>query len=169
MMRERGLHVDHTTIYRWAQRYASLMREMETERWLRRLLDVLEGKVGVPDGPINPSRTVNIDPMFVAEHPPLIGREMWVDVNVRQIRNMGTKGWLRQLLDVLNGDIVTTEEVGLAPSAARSVTEHPAIMKHTRYEIRSCTIFLFYGIYSHMAPSCERFSLRCAGRHSVSS
>ena len=40
---------------------------------------------------------------------------MWVDVNVMQIRNMGAEGWLRQLLDVLTGDIVTAEEVGFAP------------------------------------------------------
>jgi hypothetical protein len=30
------------------------------------------------------------------------------------IRNTGAEGWLRQLLDVLGGDIVTAE-VGLAP------------------------------------------------------
>jgi len=40
---------------------------------------------------------------------------MWIDVNVMQLRNMGAEGWLRQLLDVLNGDIVTAEEVGFAP------------------------------------------------------
>lgn len=99
----------------WVQANASLMREMGSERWLRHLLDVLEGKVAAPEQPINPSQAVNIDPLFAAEHPPLIGREMWVDVNVMQIRNMGTEGWLRQLLDVLNGDIVTAEEVGFAP------------------------------------------------------
>ncbi len=99
----------------WVRANASLMGEMGCERWLRQLLDVLEGKVGAPEGPINPSQTVNIDPLFAAEHPPLIEREMWVDVNVIQIRNMGAEGWLRQLLDVLNGDIVTAEEVGLAP------------------------------------------------------
>jgi hypothetical protein len=99
----------------WVQANASLMREMGSERWLRQLLDVLEGKVGVAEGPINPSQAVNIDPLFAAEHPPLIEREMWVDVNVMQIRNMGAEGWLRQLLDVLNGDIVTAEEVGFAP------------------------------------------------------
>jgi len=99
----------------WVQANVSLMGEMGVERWLRQLLDVLEGKVVAPEGPINPSQAVNIDPLFAAEHPPLIGREMWVDVNVMQIRNMGAEGWLRQLLDVLNGDIVTAEEVGLAP------------------------------------------------------
>ena len=99
----------------WVQANASLMREMGTERWLRHLLDVLEGKAGAAEGPINPSQAVNIDPLFAAEHPPLIEREMWVDVNVMQIRNMGAEGWLRQLLDVLNGDIVTAEEVGFAP------------------------------------------------------
>jgi hypothetical protein len=99
----------------WVQANASLMREVGSKRWLRQLLDVLEGKVGAPEGPINPSQAVNIDPVFAAEHPPLIEREMWVDVNVMQIRNMGAEGWLGQLLDVLNGDIVTAEEVGLAP------------------------------------------------------
>jgi hypothetical protein len=99
----------------WVQANASLMREMGSERWLRQLLDVLEGKVGVPDQPINPSRAVNIDPVFAVAHPPLIEREMWVDVNAKHIRNMGAEEWLRQLLDVLNGDIVTAEEIGLAP------------------------------------------------------
>jgi hypothetical protein len=99
----------------WVQANASLMGEMGSERWLRQLLDVLEGKVAAPEGPINPSQAVNIDPLFSAEHPPLIGRDMWVDVNVMQIRNMGAEEWLQQLLDVLNGDIVTAEEVGFAP------------------------------------------------------
>ena len=99
----------------WVQANASLMEEMGSERWLRHLLDVLEGKIDAPDQLINPSQTVNIDPLFAAEHPPLIGRDMWVDVNVMQIRNMGTEEWLKQLLDVLNGDIVTAEEVESSP------------------------------------------------------
>ena len=99
----------------WVRANVSLMGEIGAERWLRQLLGVLEGKAGAPEGPINPSQAVNIDLLFAAEHPPLIEREMWVDVNVMQIRNMGTEGWLRQLLDVLTGDIVTAEEVGFAP------------------------------------------------------
>jgi hypothetical protein len=99
----------------WVQANASLMREMGSERWLRQLLDVLEGKVVAPEQPINPSQAVTIDPLFAAAHPPLIERERWVDVNVMHIRNMGAEGWLRQLLDVLGGDIVTAEEVGFAP------------------------------------------------------
>jgi hypothetical protein len=87
----------------WVRANASLMGEMGSERWLRQLLDVLEGKVAAPDQLINPAQAVNIDQLFAAEHPPLIGREMWVDVNVTQIRNMGAEEWLRQLLDVLNG------------------------------------------------------------------
>src|SRR5712691_11061795 len=91
----------------WVQANASLMREMGSERWLRQLLDVLEGEVTAPEQAINPSQAVNIDPLFAVEHPPLIEREIWVDVNVMQIRNMGAQGWLVQLLDVLGGDIVT--------------------------------------------------------------
>ena len=68
-----------------------------------------------PQGPINPFQAINIDPLFAIEHPPLIEREMWVDANVMHIRDMGAEGWLRQLLDVLGGDIVTAEEVELSP------------------------------------------------------
>jgi hypothetical protein len=99
----------------WVQANASLMREMGDASWLLQLLSVLEGKASALEGPINPSQAVNIDPLFAAEHPPLIEREMWVDVNVVQIRNMGAEGWLRQLLDVLGGDIVTAEDVGFVP------------------------------------------------------
>jgi hypothetical protein len=99
----------------WVQANASLMREMGIERWLRQLLDLLEGKIAAPEQPINPFWAINIDPLFAAEHPPLIEREMWVDVNVMHIRNMGAEGWLMQLLDVLCGDIVTAGEVGFAP------------------------------------------------------
>ncbi len=116
----------------WVQANASLMREMGSERWLKLLLDVLEGRVAAPEQPINPSQAVNIDQLFAAEHPPLIGREMWVDVNVMQIRNMGTEGWLRQLLDVLNGDIVTAEDVGFAPPGGTFGYGAPGISKPQR-------------------------------------
>jgi hypothetical protein len=99
----------------WVRTNASLMEEMGAASWLRQLLCVLEGKAGAPLGPINPFQAVNIDPLFAVEHPPLIEREMWVEANVMHIRDMGAEGWLRQLLDVLNGDIVTAEEVGLTP------------------------------------------------------
>lgn len=99
----------------WVRTNASLMGEMGAASWLRQLLDVLEGKVVAPQGPIDPFQAVNIDPLFAAEHPPLIEREKWVDANVMHIRDMGAEGWLRQLLEVLNGDIVTAEEVGLTP------------------------------------------------------
>jgi hypothetical protein len=99
----------------WVRANASLIGELGSERWLRQLLDVLEGKAATPGQPFNPSQAINIDPMFAAGHPPLIGRDMWVEVNIMQIRNMGTEEWLRQLLDVLSGHFVTAEEVGFAP------------------------------------------------------
>jgi hypothetical protein len=110
-----GEHEPATGEAEWVQANTSLMEEMGAARWLRHLLDVLEGKAGAPEGPIDPSQAVNIDPLFAVEHPPLIEREMWVEVNVMHIRNMGAEGWLRQLLDVLGGDIVTAEDVGFAP------------------------------------------------------
>ena len=99
----------------WVQANAFLMEQMGAAQWLRQLLDVLEGKADPMQGSIEPSQVINIDPLFAAPHPPLIEREMWVEVNVTQIRNMGAESWLRQLLDVLGGDIVTAEDVGFAP------------------------------------------------------
>jgi hypothetical protein len=99
----------------WVQANVSLIEKMGAARWLRQLLDVLGGKADASQGPIDPSQAANIDPLFATAHPPLIEREMWVEVNTKQIRNMGAEGWLRQLLDVLGGDIVTAEDVGFAP------------------------------------------------------
>ena len=98
----------------WVQTNASLIKDIGAEKWLGQLLEVLEGKSQTADERISPFHAINIDPMFAVDHPPIIEGEMWVDVNVLQMRNMGTEGWLQQLLDVLNGDVVTAEEVGLA-------------------------------------------------------
>lgn len=99
----------------WVRTNATLIGEMGAASWLRQLLDIMENKAGVQEGPINPFQATNIDPMFATRHPALIEREMWVDANVMHIRDMGAEGWLRQLLDVLGGDIVTAEEVELSP------------------------------------------------------
>ena len=42
-----------------------------------------------------------------------MGEAEWVQANASLMKEMGSERWLRQLLDVLNGDIVTAEEVGL--------------------------------------------------------
>ena len=91
------------------------MREIGAERWLIQLLDVLEGKPCAQSQLISPSRAINIDPLFASAHPPLVQREMWIDVNAKLIRSMGMEGWLEQLLEVLGGAIVTAEEIGFAP------------------------------------------------------
>src|SRR5690242_20660900 len=62
----------------WVLANASLMEEMGNEWWLRQLLDVLECKAPAPEGLIDPSQAINIDPLFAVAHPPLIEREMWV-------------------------------------------------------------------------------------------
>ncbi len=110
----------------WVRTNATLIGEMGAASWLRQLLDMLESKAGVQEGPINPFQAMNIDPLFATRHPPLIEREMWVDANVMHICDMGAEGWLRQLLDVLGGDIVTAEEVGLTPPSIHSGYGGPA-------------------------------------------
>jgi hypothetical protein len=114
----------------WVRTNVTLIGEMGAASWLRQLLDILESKAGVQEEPINPFQAMNIDPLFATPHPALIEREMWVDANVMHIRDMGAEGWLRQLLDVLDGDIVTAEEVDLSPPSnhlgyAGSARTHP--------------------------------------------
>jgi hypothetical protein len=101
----------------WVRTNVTLIGEMGAASWLRQLLDMLENKDSVTQAPINPFQAMNIDPLFATPHPPLIEREMWVDANVMHIRDMGAEDWLRQLLDVLGGDIVTAEEVEWSPQS----------------------------------------------------
>ena len=64
---------------------------------------------------INPFYTITVATQLTEEHEPLMGEGEWVQANASLMREMGAERWLRQLLDVLNGDIVTAEEVGFAP------------------------------------------------------
>ena len=64
---------------------------------------------------INPFYAITFAPQLTEEHEPPTGEAEWVQANTSLMREMGSERWLRQLLDVLNGDIVTAEEVGLAP------------------------------------------------------
>ena len=53
----------------WVRANASLMGEMGAERWLRQLLDVLEGKTGAPGGgrsiPLRPSTSTRCSPQSI--------------------------------------------------------------------------------------------------------
>ena len=114
----------------WVRTNATLIGEMGAAGWLRQLLDMLENKDSVTQAPIYPFQAMNIDPLFATPHPALIEREMWVDANDMHIRDMGSEGWLWQLLDVLDGDIVTAEEVELSQPSnhlgyAGSARTHP--------------------------------------------
>jgi len=99
----------------WVQVNALQILDRGAELWLEQLVDVLEGKATPADERVNPYQAITIDPLFATEHPPIIEKAMWIEVNAMQIRSMGVQGWLRQLLDVLDGDIVTARGVGFAP------------------------------------------------------
>jgi hypothetical protein len=64
---------------------------------------------------INPFYAVTVAPQLTEEHEPAMGEAEWVQANASLMREMGIERWLRQLLDVLGGDIVTAGEVGFAP------------------------------------------------------
>jgi len=64
---------------------------------------------------INPFYAITVAPQLTEEHEPPMSEAEWVQANASLMGEMGAERWLRQLLDVLNGDIVTAEEVGFAP------------------------------------------------------
>src|SRR2546423_12927939 len=64
---------------------------------------------------INPFYAITVVPQLTQEHEPPMDEVEWVQANASLMREMGSEQWLRQLLDVLNGEIVTAQEVGFAP------------------------------------------------------
>ena len=64
---------------------------------------------------INPFYAITVASQLTEEHEPPMGEAEWVRANASLMGEMGAERWLRQLLDVLNGDIVTAEEVGFVP------------------------------------------------------
>src|SRR6266699_1823398 len=64
---------------------------------------------------INPFYAITVAPQLTEEHEPPMSEAEWMQANSSSMREMGTERWLRQLLDVLNGDVVVAEEVVLAP------------------------------------------------------
>ena len=64
---------------------------------------------------INPFFAITVAQQLTQEHEPAMGEAELVRANASLMGEMGAERWLRQLLEVLNGDIVTAHEVGFAP------------------------------------------------------
>ena len=64
---------------------------------------------------LNPFYAITVAPRWTEEHEPPMGEAEWVQANASLMGEIGAERWLRQLLDILGGDIVTAEEVGFAP------------------------------------------------------
>ena len=97
----------------WVQTNAHLMQDMGAEQWLAQVLAFLQsGDVSrLSDPRMNPCHAVNIAPIFRETHEPMVSQEMWMQSNVRLIQEMGINSWLMQLLDILEGDFVTNDEI----------------------------------------------------------
>jgi hypothetical protein len=64
---------------------------------------------------INPFYAIALASQLTEEHEPAMDEAEWVRANASLMGEVGAARWLRQLLDVLGGDIVTAEEVGFTP------------------------------------------------------
>jgi hypothetical protein len=60
-------------------------------------------------------------------------------VELNSIRNMSAESWLRKLLDVLGGDIVTAEDVGLAPPGGTFGYSAPCRLNAQRRKMKRYT------------------------------
>ena len=98
----------------WITHNSSLIPKIGAEQWLVILLDVLQGNS--THEVINPYHAINIDPTFAVEHPPILSREKWIQGNVMLIPELGTENWLRLLLNILEGDFVTADDISLGAS-----------------------------------------------------
>jgi hypothetical protein len=96
----------------WITGNSSLIEKIGAKQWLASLLDVLQGNDS--HELLNPYHAINIDPMFAVEHPPALPKEQWIQANMMLIPQLGTEQWLRLLLNVLEGDFVTAEDMGSA-------------------------------------------------------
>lgn len=96
----------------WITGNSSLLEKIGAEQWLVSLLDVLQGNTS--HELVNPYHAITIDPMFAIEHPPVWSKEQWIQGNVMLIPQLGTEKWLRLLLDVLEGDFITADDMRLA-------------------------------------------------------
>lgn len=117
-------HIPFMSDEEWVKVNASLIQEIGAEKWLTQLLDVLEGSTAAEKEGINPFNAINIDSMYAAEHPPAWRKEQWVQGNVTLLSQLGTEQWLTQFLAVLEGDVVTAADMGLAPSPTAGFPPH---------------------------------------------
>lgn len=110
----------------WIQANTTLIHDMGAQAWLMQLLNALEGEK-VTDKRVNPFDVVNIDHRFAEAHEPIIPKETWIGANSRLIKEeLGVKKWLRQFLEILEGDIVTSSEFGSdAPYGYRPAGHQP--------------------------------------------
>jgi hypothetical protein len=57
---------------------------------------------------IDPFYAINVDPVLVAEHQPIVSKAQWVRANSRLIDELGAEEWLVYLLSILEGDLPRT-------------------------------------------------------------
>ena len=97
----------------WVQTNAHLMQDMGAEQWLAQVLAFLQsGDVSrLSDPRMNPCHAVIMAPIFCDEHVPIVSQPMWEQSSGRLMQEMGVESWLMQLLTILEGDYVTTDEI----------------------------------------------------------
>ena len=59
---------------------------------------------------INPFYAITVAPQLTKEHEPPMSEAEWVQANASLMREMGSEQWLRQLLDVLEGEVAAPEQ-----------------------------------------------------------
>lgn len=57
----------------------------------------------------NPFYAIDINPVFIQEHPKMITEKEWIKANVNLIKEIGEEKWLVNLLENLTGNYIVSE------------------------------------------------------------
>jgi hypothetical protein len=87
----------------WVLANAKLIKEMGAKEWLTELLACLATEPS--DNPtymvINPRQTVVFSDELHVEHEPIVDTDIWLEANMKMLKEIGAEEWLWQLLKVL--------------------------------------------------------------------
>jgi hypothetical protein len=86
---------------------------------------------------MNPFYAIQVASELVEEHEPRMSDKEWVTVNTSLIQELGDEQWLRQLLDVLQGNTVAADErinpfnaINIDPMFA---LDHPSLVSQDQW------------------------------------
>jgi len=58
----------------------------------------------------NPFYAIDINPVFIQEHPKMVTKKEWIKANIKLMDEIGAERWLENLLENLTGNYIISGE-----------------------------------------------------------